>query len=108
VDIKLPPVIQKYVDSSNRHDVNSILSCFSDDAVARDEGEEFQGKDMVESWIVKTIEKYKFQFKPLSVRDEKSECVVTIEVSGVFPQSRGPSGLSPNSAWREKAFACSG
>src|SRR5437762_11384008 len=29
--ITLPQIIQKYVDSSNRHDVQSILSCFSDD-----------------------------------------------------------------------------
>jgi ketosteroid isomerase-like protein len=87
VGIKLPPIIQKYIDSSNRHDVNSILSCFSDDAVVRDEREEFDGKDMVESWIVKTIEKYKFKFKPLSVKGQEPRVILVIEVSGAFPGS---------------------
>ena len=61
--IRLPRIIEKYVDASNKHEVKSILSCFSDDAVVRDEEKEFRGKEMIEGWIVKTIEKYKFHFK---------------------------------------------
>ena len=68
--IKLPKIIQQYVDASNEHDVKSILSCFSDEALVRDEREEHRGKKSIEGWLVKTIEKYKFQFKPLSVKDD--------------------------------------
>ena len=50
--IKLPQIIEKYVDASNRHDVKSILSCFSADAFIRDEGEELRGKEAIEGWIV--------------------------------------------------------
>jgi ketosteroid isomerase-like protein len=82
--IKLPPVIQTYVAVSNQHDVKSILACFSDDPVVRDEGKEFRGKEMIEGWIVKTIEKYKFHFKPLSIMDDKDEMVVAVQVSGTF------------------------
>jgi len=85
--IKLPPIIQKYVAVSNQHDVKSILACFSDDAVVRDEGKEFRGKEMIEGWIVKTIEKYKFQFKPISTKDDNAGVVVTVEVSGTFDGS---------------------
>ena len=85
--IKLPPVIQKYVAVSNQHDVKSILACFSDDPVVRDEGKEFRGKEMIEGWIVKTIEKYKFHFKPLSNKDDKDEMVVAVQVSGTFDAS---------------------
>jgi ketosteroid isomerase-like protein len=84
---KLPPVIQKYVEASNRHEIQSVLSCFSNDAVVHDEGETLHGKKAIESWIAKTIEKYKFQFKPLSVRDEELQVVVAIQVSGTFPGS---------------------
>jgi ketosteroid isomerase-like protein len=80
-------VIQKYVEASNRHDVKSILSCFSDDAIVRDEAKEFRGNEMIERWIVETIGKYKFQFKPLSIKEEKPGVVVAIEVSGTFPAS---------------------
>ena len=85
--IKLPGIIKKYVDASNEHDVKSILSCFSDEALVRDEREEHRGKKSIEGWLVKTIEKYKFQFKPLSVKDDDVEVVVTMEVSGTFDGS---------------------
>jgi ketosteroid isomerase-like protein len=85
--IKLPRIINDYVDASNAHDVKSVVACFSDDAVVRDEGKEFRGKEMIQDWIVKTIEKYKFQFKPLSIKDQAAAVVVVIEVSGTFDGS---------------------
>jgi ketosteroid isomerase-like protein len=85
--IKLPHIIQNYVDSSNRHDVQSILSCFSDNAAVRDEGETLHGKKAIEGWIVATIERYKFQFKPLAIKDDSAEIVVAVEVSGTFDGS---------------------
>jgi ketosteroid isomerase-like protein len=85
--IKLPHTIQSYVNASNRHDVQSILSCFSDDAVVRDEGETLRGKKAIEDWIAKTIEKYKFQFKPLGIKHDSAEIVVAMEVSGTFDGS---------------------
>jgi ketosteroid isomerase-like protein len=85
--IKLPRIISRYVDASNKHDVESILSCFSNDALVRDEREEFHGKKSIEGWIVKTIGKYKFQFKPLSLNDHDTEVVVSMEVSGTFDGS---------------------
>ena len=85
--IKLPESIKKYINASNEHDVKSILSCFSDDALVHDEGEELRGKKSIEGWIVKTIQKYKFQFKPLDIKGEDTEIVVAVEVSGTFDGS---------------------
>jgi ketosteroid isomerase-like protein len=87
VAIKLPPVIQNYVEVSNRHDVKPILACFADNALVHDEGKDFRGKKMIEDWIVKTIDKYKFHFDPVTVREDGAEIVVAIEVSGTFPGS---------------------
>jgi ketosteroid isomerase-like protein len=87
MNIKLPRIIGKYVDASNKHDVDSILSCFSDEAVVRDEEETLHGKKAIEGWIAKTIERYKFQFKPLTVKDDNVEVVVGVEVSGTFDGS---------------------
>jgi ketosteroid isomerase-like protein len=87
MNIKLSPVIKKYIDASNAHEAKAILACFSDDAVVHDEGKEFRGKEMIENWILKTIEKYKFQFKPLSFKDQAGQVVVEVEVSGTFDGS---------------------
>ncbi|SRR6266542_1591733 len=87
MNINLPPIIQKYIDATNAHDVNSILACFNDDAVVRDENETRRGKIDIERWLRTTIEKYKFQFRPLKVAAHNSEIIVAIEVSGTFPGS---------------------
>lgn len=85
--IKLPRIVNDYVNASNAHDVKCILACFSEDAVVHDEGEDFRGKEMIETWTAKTIDKYKFQFKPLSFKDEAAGVVVAMEVSGTFDGS---------------------
>jgi ketosteroid isomerase-like protein len=85
--IKLPEIIKKYVDASNEHDVKSILSCFSDDAFVRDEGKELRGKQDIENWIVTTIEKYKFHFEPVGIKEDGAEIVVALEVSGTLDGS---------------------
>ena len=85
--VNLPEIIKQYVDASNQHDVQSIVSCFADDAIIHDEGETHQGKPAIEAWVVKTIEKYNFQFKPLSITSGDTEVVVAMEVSGTFDGS---------------------
>lgn len=87
MNLDLAGIIQKYVEASNQHDVKSVLTCFSDDAVVHDEGETLRGNKAIEGWIAKTIEKYKFQLKPLSVKDERPQIIIAIEVSGTFPGS---------------------
>jgi ketosteroid isomerase-like protein len=85
--ISLTPIIQSYVDASNAHDVKSILACFADDAVVRDENATRRGRNDIKHWASETIEKYKFHFKPLSAEERGNETVVSIEVSGSFPGS---------------------
>src|SRR5437762_307049 len=85
--MKLPHIIKEYIDASNEHDAKSILSCFSEDALIHDEGKKLRGKKAIENWVVKTIEKYKFHFKPLGVSDDNAEVVVKVEVSGTFDGS---------------------
>jgi hypothetical protein len=85
--VNLPPIIHKYIDANNAHDVKSILACFSEDAVVRDENASHRGKIDIERWITTTIEKYNFQFKPLKSQERVNETVVSVEVSGTFPGS---------------------
>lgn len=83
----LPRVIDDYVRASNAHDVESILACFSDDAAVHDEEQTRRGRNAIREWIMSTIAKYKFQFKPLKAQDGEGETVVAVEVSGTFPGS---------------------
>jgi ketosteroid isomerase-like protein len=85
--LTLRPVIQRYIDTSNAHEVKSILACFTDDAVVRDESETHRGKIDIERWLKTTIEKYKFRFEPLKVEQREAEIMVNVEISGTFPGS---------------------
>ena len=85
--LELAAVVQTYVDSTNRHDVEGILSCFSDGAVVHDEARDYRGAKEIEDWIATTIEKYKFQIKPVSVSNKEVETLVAMDVSGTFPGS---------------------
>jgi ketosteroid isomerase-like protein len=85
--ISLTPILQSYVEASNAHDVNSILDCFADDAVVRDENATRRGKIDIERWASETIDKYKFQFRPVNAERRANETVVSVEVSGRFPGS---------------------
>ena len=85
--MNLPPMVQKYIDASNGHDVEAILACFNDDAMVRDENETRRGRSEIKRWLATTIEKYNFQFKPLSSQEGNNETLVSVEVSGTFPGS---------------------
>jgi hypothetical protein len=85
--MNLPPIIQTYITASNAHDVEAIVACFDDHAVVRDENAMQQGKTEIRRWATETIEKYKFQFKPLSADERDAETILSVEVSGSFPGS---------------------
>lgn len=85
--MNLPRVIQSYIAASNAHDVQAIVDCFADDAFVRDENAMRHGKIDIERWATETIQKYKFQFKPLSADKRGAETILSVEVSGSFPGS---------------------
>ena len=87
MSINLPSVVKDYIYASNAHDVKSILACFADDAVVRDENETHRGKIDIERWLRTTIEKYKFHCKPLSAEARGNETIVAVQISGTFPGS---------------------
>ena len=102
--MNLPPLIQRYINASNTHDVKSILACFNDDAVVRDENETHRGKIDIERWIATTIQKYNFQFKLLSSQERQNDTLVSVEVSGTFPGS--PISLDYHFAITHDKIAC--
>ena len=85
--MNLPTIIQKYIDASNAHDVSSIVACFASDAIVRDENATRRGQIDIKRWATETIEKYKFQFKPINSNEHADETVVRVEISGTFPGS---------------------
>jgi len=53
----------------------------------RDQNTTHRGRTEIERWLRTTIEKYKFQFRPLRAEARSKETIVTVEISGTFPGS---------------------
>lgn len=84
---QLPEDIERYIEASNSHNVKSIVSCFSENAVVHDEGQEFNGQDEIEGWVSKTITNYSFIFNPIRMKRNDTISTVEMEVSGTFDGS---------------------
>ena len=92
--MNLPPVIPRYIDASNAHDVRAIVDCFADDAVVRDENATRHGKIDIRRWATETIEKYKFQFKPLSADERGAETILSVGRIRIISRQSGHARVS--------------
>jgi ketosteroid isomerase-like protein len=83
----LHPTLQSYLAATNRHDVDSMIAAFADDAVVKDERQDHRGASAIRGWMQDTILKYNFTVEPASVARSDDQTVVTVTVSGSFPGS---------------------
>jgi ketosteroid isomerase-like protein len=87
MSVQLPTIIEEYYQAKNRHDTAAMLTCFAEDAVVHDEGEELRGTDAIAGWIEKTTSKYRVTVEPTGMEKQNGETVVTAQVSGNFDGS---------------------
>lgn len=85
--IKLPPIIETYVQGKNNQDSEAVVACFTNEAVVYDEGEEVHGQAAIKKWLDASNEKYKFTLTVKKRVDIDQETVVTMEVAGDFAGS---------------------
>jgi uncharacterized protein (TIGR02246 family) len=87
MSIELPAPIAAYIAGSNAHDANACAACFTDDAVVRDEGREWQGIAAIREWKEEVSSKYWLTVDVLDVAAADDKTIVTGRVSGNFPGS---------------------
>jgi len=83
----LPTLLARYFAATNRHDVHTVITLFSDTAVVKDEGNEHHGIDAIRQWAEEAIRKYDFKVEPTGITEAGGKTVVTGMVSGTFPGS---------------------
>ena len=71
----LHPLISGFVEASNARDTDGLLALFSDDAVVRDEGNEYRGIDRIRAWRADVEAKYTFTTTPREVVERGDETV---------------------------------
>ena len=85
--IALTGPVSAFFDSERTQDFEAVASCFSEDAVVRDEGRTIQGHDAIKRWMKQAKAKYQHTVEPLAVSHRDGLTVVTARVAGTFPNS---------------------
>ena len=76
-----------YVAAANAQDSEAVTANFSEGAIVRDEGRNWQGIVAIRQWAVEVTKKYHPTIETLNVAQVDGRTVLTGRVSGNFPGS---------------------
>lgn len=87
MQIKLPTILEIYVNAANAGDADKGSSCFSESATVLDEGKTLTGRKSIRDWMIKTKKKYNHTARPVQFQEKEDEAILTAEVAGNFDGS---------------------
>lgn len=90
MSIKLPQLLEDFVQAKNEHNGEAVIRCFAEDAVVHDEGEDICGIVAIKKWIDTTTEEYQDTLEVTDLVEKENETVITAQVSGTFEGSPIP------------------
>lgn len=85
--IHLPKQIAAYFEADRGGDTDSLIRCFAEGAVVKDEGHTHQGHDGIRQWKAKSSKAYSYTAEPIAVAAEVRRTIVTSHLEGDFPGS---------------------
>jgi hypothetical protein len=84
--LTLPRVIDAYFEA-DRLGSMSIVECFADNAVVKDETHAYHGTQEIRRWRAETAAKYTYTCQPLHATQEGEQLHVHCHLEGSFPGS---------------------
>jgi hypothetical protein len=85
--MNLPSPIQTYFDADERNDGDALTHVFALDAVVRDEGHSYAGREAIDAWWRDVKAKYQHVLARLDVAEKNDVSRVRTKVTGQFPGS---------------------
>jgi SnoaL-like domain len=85
--MKIPSIIAAFVKAQNDRDSSAVVSCFADEAVVHDEGQERRGLVAIKEWSDKGFQKFQYSIEPKGLTEENEKTILTATVTGNFPGS---------------------
>jgi len=85
--LNIPSPIAGYFEAANSDDAARVASCFSDEAVVRDERRTIRGPNAVRAWAEETRRRYRYRSEPVASEQTADAFVVTAHLTGDFPGS---------------------
>ena len=84
--VELPEPIAAYFQA-DRGDATAVASCFTPDAVVKDEGKTYSGTLQIERWKAEASAKYNYTSEAAAIREDSDWIVITAHTAGDFPGS---------------------
>ena len=85
--IDLPAPIAGYFAADQGSDSARLASHFAEDAVVKDEGHAYAGREAIRQWKIAASTTYTYTAQPFAIADEAGLTVVTAHLVGDFPGS---------------------
>lgn len=85
--IELPAPIARYFAADQGLDATAVAIQFAEDAVVKDEGHSYAGREAIRQWKTVSSAKYTYTVDPFAIADEAGLIVVTAHLTGDFPGS---------------------
>jgi hypothetical protein len=96
-DLDVPTVISTYLAAKLGSEVDTILDCFTDDALVHDEGKDHLGRVAIRAWLGELASKYTLTYRVLGAHRwpttappttaPTTSAALRVEVAGNFPGS---------------------
>lgn len=89
LNIELPKPIESYFAAKGGTNQEETLTCFNEDAIVRDNGEDLvlTGTEQIRGWLTGTVTNYNLSSEIKSAEPQAEGYVVGVVVSGDFPGS---------------------
>lgn len=84
--LNLPKPIADYFEA-DLADGNAVAQCFTDNAVVKDEGHTYNGRNAIKNWKEDTAAKFQYSTDLLTLEEQAAKSVVTCRLAGNFPGS---------------------
>jgi hypothetical protein len=86
MSLNLPEAIAAYF-AADKDDADAVAQCFTENAVAKDEGHTYNGLAAIKKWKAGTSKKYTYTSEPFASEQKDGKTVVTSRLVGNFPGS---------------------
>ncbi|HEX4361141.1 MAG TPA: nuclear transport factor 2 family protein [Pseudonocardia sp.] len=87
LDLELPEVVTTYLAAKLDADPDTILACFTDNALVHDEGRDHRGRAAIRAWLTDLAGRYTLTYTLLGADRWAGGAAVRVEVAGNFPGS---------------------
>ena len=85
--MKLPDILSQLLLAQNNFDSKAYADCFSTNAIVKDEGKTYKGREEIRQWNEETNNKYNIRIRVIDLYNDTDAMILSVAVSGTFPGS---------------------